>query len=69
MLTEQYKEAPIWRGLVGENLAELWSSSDGNSWTFIINAPIGRSCVLGSGEAGDLLKHQVEPNPLEVDYK
>lgn len=55
-LAEKYKETPIASGITASGaLVEIFSTSDGRTWTMIITAPNGLSCLVGSGEAWKVL--------------
>lgn len=49
MLRDRFGEAPRAAGLAGEQVIELLVSGTG-SWTILITAPDGRSCVVTGGE-------------------
>ena len=51
-LGEKFSEAPIGIGLASNGgLIELFSSSDGDTWTMVMTMPGGATCVLAAGEA------------------
>ena len=51
-LDKKFAERPKGLGIAGNGgLVELFSSSDGTTWTVVITSPNGRSCVVMSGEA------------------
>jgi hypothetical protein len=50
-LAERYREAPVAIGLASNGgLIELLTADTGTTWTLIITAPNGSSCVLAEGE-------------------
>ena len=51
-LADHYKEAPVGIGLASNGgLMELLTNESGRTWTLIITAPNGASCVVAEGEA------------------
>jgi hypothetical protein len=50
-LADRYKEAPVAIGLASNgSLLEVLSSGGGTTWTIIITAPNGTSCLVAAGE-------------------
>ena len=51
-LADTYREAPIAVGLGADgNLVEILSATDGATWSIVVTAPNGRSCLVAAGEA------------------
>ena len=51
ILGENYAEAPIEMGLTrAGNVIELFTSSDGSTWSLVVTSPDGLSRVVASGE-------------------
>lgn len=51
MLDTRYSETPIARGLAaGGRLVEVFSSTDGSTWTLLLTAPDGTSCLMAEGQ-------------------
>ncbi|MGH6934438.1 MAG: hypothetical protein ACREEE_18635 [Dongiaceae bacterium] len=51
-LGDKYQEAPIAIGLGADgNLVEILTAADGATWSILITAPEGRSCLVAAGEA------------------
>jgi hypothetical protein len=51
-LATKYREAPIAVGLSADgNLVEVLSAADGATWSILVTAPNGRSCLVAAGEA------------------
>ena len=51
MLDVRYSEAPIALGLAsGGRLVEVFSSADGSTWTLLLTAPDGMSCLMAEGQ-------------------
>ena len=51
-LGTDYEETVIARGLANSGvMVEVFSDSDGSTWTIIITQPSGASCIVAAGEA------------------
>ncbi len=51
-LAHKYKEAPVAAGINNKGaLIEVLSSEDGNTWTILLTAPNGTSCIVETGQA------------------
>lgn len=51
MLDSRFDEAPVARGLdSGGRLVEVFSSADGATWTLLLTAPDGISCLMAEGK-------------------
>jgi len=51
-LAHKYKEAPVAAGINNKGaLIEVLSSKDGNTWTILLTAPNGTSCIVETGQA------------------
>ncbi len=60
-LAVEYKEAPIASGANGkENLIEVLSARDGETWTLIVTSPDGNSCVIASGHGWRAKPHEID---------
>jgi len=47
----RYAETPVAMGLASNGgLVELFTSSDGATWTVIVTIPGGQSCIVAAGE-------------------
>ena len=56
MLDTRYDEAPIALGLAsGGRLVEVFSSADGSTWTLLLTAPDGTSCMMAEGQGWSAL--------------
>ncbi len=55
VLAERYGEAPTSMGLGSNGHVVEVFSSDSGSWTLIVTAPNGRSCMMASGQAWENL--------------
>lgn len=53
-----HDEALIMRGIIGENMLEIWRDSDGG-FTITLHSPSGTTCIVAFGEA----LHDAEPSP------
>lgn len=52
MLSKRFAEAPVSMGLATNgNVVEVFSATDGSSWTLLVTTPDGRSCMAASGES------------------
>jgi hypothetical protein len=50
-LEKQYKEKLVVMGVTSKGeLLTIFATRDGSTWTFILNYPNGKSCILGVGE-------------------
>ena len=50
MLGKEYAEKRITMGLAGDgNLIEVFSASDGETWTIVVTTPGGVSCLVAAG--------------------
>ncbi len=55
-LDSRYSEAPVAIGLSRNGgVVEVFSTSDGSTWTMIITMPDGTSCMMTAGEAWENL--------------
>ena len=55
-LDSRYSEAPVAIGLSRNGgVVEVFSTSDGSTWTMIITMPDGTSCMMAAGEAWETL--------------
>ncbi len=54
-LDQRYKEAPAALGMIDNgSVLELLTSSDG-TWTILVTAPNGKTCLVASGENWETL--------------
>jgi hypothetical protein len=52
VLQEQHREAVAAIGVTSNGaVLELWTSSEGDSWTVVVTLPSGSACILAAGEA------------------
>ena len=57
MLDTRYAEAPVARGLdSGGRLVEVFSSNDGATWSLLLTAPNGMSCLMAEGQGWSALQ-------------
>ena len=55
-LDKVYSEGPIGIGLASNGgVIEMFSTSDGSTWTIVMTMPDGKSCVMASGETWETL--------------
>ena len=60
MLDARYSEAPVALGLAsGGRLVEVFSTEDGSTWTLLLTAPDGTSCMMAEGQGWSAL-----PGPI-----
>jgi hypothetical protein len=51
VLNTRYAEEPVSRGLAsGGQLIEIFSSPDGATWSVLLTAPDGTSCLMAEGQ-------------------
>ena len=51
-LAGKYEEEPVASGISSKgSLIEVLSSQDGDTWTILLTAPNGTSCVVDTGQA------------------
>ena len=51
LLAEKYKEAPVALGVTNNGgLVEVLSTNEGTTWSIIVTAPDGKSCLVAAGE-------------------
>ena len=61
-LAGKYLEEPVASGISSKGaLLEVLSSRDGGTWTILLTAPNGTTCVVDTGQAW-----QAKPHKLEV---
>jgi hypothetical protein len=64
LLTDRYGEVMQGAGLDGNGLVvEVWTHPEGRSFSIVLTAPDGHSCVLRAGE----LWMPIEPKPPGTD--
>lgn len=56
VLASRYNERPFWVGIMsdGSTILTLTASPDGRTWTALISAANGNSCVSASGESSSM---------------
>ncbi len=60
MLNTRYAEEPISRGLAsGGQMVEVFSSPDGDTWTLLLTAPDGISCMMAEGQGWSSLPQAI----------
>ena len=59
-LGAKYKEAPVAAGINNKGaLIEVLSSEDGATWTILLTAPNGTSCIVETGQAWQTKTYKV----------
>ena len=63
LLSQKYKESPVAIGVTTNGgLVEVLSAEEGGTWSIIITAPSGVSCLVAAGEGWQALEQaSVEP--------
>ena len=60
-LGDKYKEEPVASGISSKGaLLEVLSSEDGDTWTILLTAPNGTTCVVDTGQAWQPKPHKFE---------
>ena len=60
-LAGKYKEAPVASGISSKGaLIEVLSTEEGDTWTILLTAPNGTSCVVDTGQAWQPKPHEFE---------
>jgi len=60
-LETKYHEEPVATGISSKGaLIEVLSSEDGDTWTILLTAPNGTSCVVDTGQAWQPKPHEFE---------
>jgi hypothetical protein len=60
-LAGKYKEAPVASGISSNGaLIEVLSTEEGDTWTILLTAPNGTSCVVDTGQAWQPKPHEFE---------
>ena len=60
-LAGKYKEAPVASGISSKGaLIEVLSTEKGDTWTILLTAPNGTSCVVDTGQAWQPKPHEFE---------
>ena len=60
-LAQKYQEAPVAMGVTTTGgLIEVVTSKDGSTWTLLVTAPNGQSCLVAAGEAWRTVKAKIE---------
>jgi len=55
-LGKRYSEAPVALGLSRNGgVVEVFSTTDGNTWTMVITMPDGTSCMMAAGESWEMI--------------
>jgi hypothetical protein len=63
LLADKYKEAPVALGVTNNGgLVEVLSTNEGTTWSIIVTAPDGKSCLVAAGEGWRALE-QVALDP------
>ncbi len=58
-LAAKYKEEPVATGISSKGaLIEVLSTEDGNTWTILLTAPNGTTCVVDTGQAWQPKPHE-----------
>jgi len=51
-LEEKYQEVPVALALANSgSVVELFTSPNGATWTLTVTTPLGKTCLIGAGEA------------------
>ncbi len=60
-LAGDHAEAPVAAGLVASGaVIEVFTSSDGSTWTIVLTGPEGTTCLVATGEAWTTLPAKVK---------
>lgn len=60
-LAAKYQEEPVATGISSKGaLLEVLSSEDGDTWTILLTAPNGTTCVVDTGQAWQPKPHEFE---------
>lgn len=60
LLADRYSEAPVALGVTGHgSLVEVLTDARGTTWTILVTAPNGTSCIVLSGEGWRSLEQAV----------
>jgi len=60
LLADRYSEAPVALGVTGHgSLVEVLTDARGTTWTILVTAPNGTSCVVLTGEGWRSLEQAV----------
>jgi hypothetical protein len=60
-LAVKYMEEPVASGISSKGaLIEVLSTQDGDTWTILLTAPNGTSCVVDTGQAWQPKPHEFE---------
>jgi len=60
-LAVKYEEQPVASGISSKgSLIEVLSSVDGTTWTILLTAPNGTSCVVDTGQAWQAKPHEFD---------
>jgi hypothetical protein len=60
-LAAKYQEEPVASGISSKGaLLEVLSSEDGDTWTILLTAPNGTTCVVDTGQAWQPKPHEFE---------
>ena len=63
VLSQKYKESPVALGVASNGgLVEVLSAAEGGTWSIIVTAPTGVSCLVAAGEGWQALE-QVAMDP------
>ena len=55
LLNKQFSEQPVAIGIAGNGqLLEIFTATDGATWTIVMTSPKGVSCVVSDGRAWDM---------------
>ena len=66
-LAAKYKEEPVATGISSKGaLLEVLSSQDGDTWTILLTAPNGTTCVVDTGQSWQPRPHEFEISEPQV---
>ena len=61
LLAVKYHEEPVASGISSKGaLIEVFSTEDGDTWTILLTAPRGNSCIVDTGQAWQPKPHEFE---------
>lgn len=62
-LEERFNERPFWAGIMGDgsSVLTLTASPDGSSWTALISATSGKSCIAAAGTMSSMPGPPADP--------
>lgn len=65
LLSDRYSEAPVALGVTGHgSLVEVLTDARGTTWTILVTAPDGTSCIVLTGEGWRTLQQAVRDHEV-----